>query len=166
MEGAEIIAHNAGFDVAFLDTELGLASAGFKPLADYSTILDTLKLAREKYPGQQNSLNALCRRLGVDNRHRELHGALVDAHLLADVYLAMTAGQGDLGLAVELTQTATSVFSTQVVAAAALRVVRADRAELEAHARRLQAIGKASGGSCVWMRETPDPAPIRERTGT
>ena len=104
VEGAEIIAHNASFDAAFLDAELGLAGPGFRTLRDYSPVLDTLQVARQKYPGQQNSLNALCKRLGVDNRHRELHGALVDAYLLADVYLAMTAGQGDLGLAVKMPQ--------------------------------------------------------------
>lgn len=101
VSGAEIIAHNASFDVGFLDAELRLVNPALGTLGEHARILDTLQLAREKFPGQQNNLNALCRRLGVDNQHRELHGALVDAYLLADVYLAMTAGQGDLGLALE-----------------------------------------------------------------
>jgi DNA polymerase-3 subunit epsilon len=159
VEGAEIIAHNAEFDVGFLNAELALAGAGFRPLREYGMVLDTLQLARERYPGQQNSLNALCKRLGIDNRHRELHGALVDAHLLADVYLAMTAGQGDLGLAVELPQVAHSVLAVDFLARAALRVVRADAAELEAHARRLQTVDKASHGRCVWLRAGAPGAP-------
>jgi DNA polymerase-3 subunit epsilon len=152
VEGAEIIAHNAEFDVGFLNAELALAGAGYRSVREYCEVLDTLQLARERYPGQQNSLNALCKRLGIDNRHRELHGALVDAHLLADVYLAMTAGQGDLGLAVELPRVSHSVLAVDAAARSALRVVRAGATELEAHARRLQAVDKASHGNCVWLR--------------
>ena len=96
---AELIIHNASFDVGFLDYELSLAGKHFGRISDHAGVLDTLAMARERYPGQRNSLDALCRRLGVDNGHRKLHGALLDAELLAEVYLGMTSGQGDLGLA-------------------------------------------------------------------
>ncbi|MEZ5463080.1 DNA polymerase III subunit epsilon [Dokdonella sp.] len=148
--GAEIIAHNAGFDEGFLDAELRLAGPEFGRLADRSRVLDSLQLARERFPGQQNSLNALCKRLGVDNRHRELHGALIDAHLLADVYLAMTAGQGDLGLAVEMVEQPQRAVTTGPLAGDGLCVLRANEAELSAHARRIEAIDAASKGACVW----------------
>ena len=98
IRGAELIIHNADFDVGFLDYELGLMGAGFGRIRDHAGVLDTLRLARERFPGQRNSLDALCRRLGVDNAHRKLHGALLDAELLTEVYLSLTAGQGDLGL--------------------------------------------------------------------
>lgn len=150
VSGAEVIAHNASFDVGFLDAELAQAAPMLGALRDHAEILDTLQLAREKYPGQQNNLNALCRRLGVDNRHRELHGALVDAYLLADVYLAMTAGQGDLGLALDsIESTHTATMSTPV-SGAGLRILRASGAEREAHARRIAAIDAATGGKGVW----------------
>lgn len=99
--GAELIIHNAAFDVGFLDQELALCSAPVRRLADCATITDTLALARERFPGKRNSLDALCSRLDIDNRHRTLHGALLDAELLAEVWLAMTSGQADLGLATE-----------------------------------------------------------------
>ncbi|HPG94765.1 MAG TPA: DNA polymerase III subunit epsilon [Dokdonella sp.] len=151
--GAEIIAHNASFDVGFLDAEIALTRNGHGSLREQSAILDTLQLAREKYPGQQNSLNALCKRLGIDNRHRELHGALIDAHLLADVYLAMTTGQGDLGLAVEIEEHANvRAASSVALAGIALRVQRASPAELEAHLGRIESIDRKSGGRCVWKR--------------
>ncbi|MGB0134725.1 DNA polymerase III subunit epsilon [Dokdonella sp.] len=148
--GAEIIAHNASFDVGFLDAELGLAAPELGKLTDHASVLDSLQMAREKYPGQQNSLNALCKRLGVDNRHRELHGALVDAHLLADVYLAMTAGQGDLGLAVETAEQPQRAVTTGPLAGHGLRVLRANESELAAHAARIESIEVASQGACVW----------------
>jgi len=148
--GAEIIAHNASFDVGFLDLELGLAAPELGKLTDHASVLDSLQLAREKFPGQQNSLNALCKRLGIDNRHRELHGALVDAHLLADVYLSMTAGQGDLGLAVESSGQPRRAVTSGPLAGKDLRVLRANESELAAHASRLESIMAASKGACVW----------------
>lgn len=148
--GAEIVAHNAAFDVGFLDVELGLVGPELGKLTDHARVLDSLQLARERFPGQQNSLNALCKRLGIDNRHRELHGALVDANLLADVYLAMTAGQGDLGLAVESAEQPRRAVTTGPLAGTGLRVLRADESELKAHATRIEAIEMASKGACVW----------------
>jgi DNA polymerase III subunit epsilon len=152
VEGAEIIAHNAEFDVGFLDAELARLGPGVASLRELATILDTLQLAREKFPGQQNNLNALCKRLGIDNRHRELHGALVDAHLLADVYLSMTAGQGDLGLAVEAAEQPQHAVELGPVAGARLRVIRASDEELAAHEQRLEAIDGSSRGACVWRQ--------------
>ncbi len=150
---AELIVHNAKFDIGFLDNELALFDPQRPCLRDNARILDTLQLAREKYPGQHNNLDALCRRLGIDVRHRELHGALVDALLLADAYLAMTAGQGDLGFEMEAVERPRIVAAAGTVAQRGLRVVRADAAELAAHARRLAAIDAASKGACLWKRQ-------------
>lgn len=150
--GAEVIAHNASFDVGFLDNELALLETHPGALRSHARVLDTLLLAREKYPGQQNNLNALCRRLGVDIGHRELHGALVDAHLLADVYLAMTAGQGDLGFAAERSDPAQIAASAQPRRLGALRVLKASEDELAAHARRIEMIDVSSHGVCLWKR--------------
>jgi DNA polymerase-3 subunit epsilon len=147
--GAELVIHNAAFDVGFLDVELALVDPGLGRIADHAGVLDTLALAREKYPGQRISLDALCKRLNVDNRHRELHGALLDAQLLADVYLAMTGGQGDLGLA-SVQAAAPARIAAQLIARAPLRVRCADTAEAALHAARLQAIDKASKGRCLW----------------
>lgn len=94
--GAELIIHNAPFDVGFLDHELAMLKQSFKPLATICTITDTLVMARQKHPGQKNNLDALCRRYTINNQHRELHGALLDAELLAQVYCRMTGGQKQL----------------------------------------------------------------------
>ena len=147
---AELIIHNAAFDLAFLDAELALADARHGSLSSRARVLDTLALAREKYPGQKNSLDALCKRLGVDNTHRELHGALLDAELLADVYLAMTAGQGDLGLSSAVSRAAPSRAFVSGVARAALKVWVASAEEVAAHALRLAAIDATSKGRCRW----------------
>lgn len=147
--GAELVIHNAAFDVGFLDAELALVDPALGRIVDHASVLDTLALAREKYPGQRISLDALCKRLNIDNRHRELHGALLDAQLLADVYLAMTGGQGDLGLANQQAAAPARV-AAQSVARQPLRVRRADAAEASLHSARLQAIDKASKGRCLW----------------
>lgn len=97
IDGAELVIHNAAFDVGFLDNELRLAGSQHGCLADRCAIEDSLRLARERYPGQRNSLDALCKRLGVDNAHRQLHGALLDAQLLAEVYIGLTSGQEEIG---------------------------------------------------------------------
>jgi DNA polymerase-3 subunit epsilon len=156
IDNAEIIAHNAEFDVGFIDAELGLAGAGFGRLADHARVLDTLALAREKFPGQRNSLDALCRRLGVDNSHREWHGALLDAQLLAEVYLAMTAGQGLLGFGDEAAEQVARIAVSEVRITVRPRVLRAFAIELTAHAARLDAIDLASKGACVWKHVAVD----------
>lgn len=150
IDGAELLIHNAAFDVGFLDAEFALANPRFGRVADHASVLDTLALAREKYPGQRISLDALCKRLNIDNRHRELHGALLDAQLLADVYLAMTGGQGDLGLASAASAAMPASPATQSVARQPLRVRHADAAEASLHQARLQTIDKASKGRCLW----------------
>ncbi len=150
IDGAELVAHNAAFDIGFLDAELARLDMPAR-IAERASVLDTLALAREKYPGQKNSLDALCKRLSVDNSHRDLHGALLDAQLLVDVYLAMTAGQGDLGLDVrDATQIRVRRDAVGLSTRPALRVFRADTDELAAHASRLEAIARASKGHCLW----------------
>ncbi len=156
IRGAELVIHNAAFDVGFLDAELARIGAG--RLSDHAGVLDTLALAREKFPGQRNSLDALCKRLGVDNSHRELHGALLDAQLLADVYLAMTAGQGALELSSDVSPgNHAAPGAAGALPRPSLRVRCADGAELAAHAARLAAVEKASRGSCLWLKLDPPP---------
>ena len=153
IDGAELIAHNASFDMGFLSAEFARLPQPVR-VVERVSVLDTLLLAREKYPGQKNNLDALCKRLGVDNSHRDLHGALLDAQLLADVYLAMTAGQGDLGLGLQSEPTKARVrAAASSIVDAVIRVRRADVAELAAHAARLAAIQKVSKENCRWLRE-------------
>ncbi len=149
VRGAELVIHNAAFDVAFLDAELALLG-GRGRISDHASVLDTLGLARERFPGQRNSLDALCKRFGIDNAHRELHGALLDAALLADVFLAMTAGQGSLELAGEPALDASTAASARSMSGARARVLRANAEELAHHEARLDAVGKACKGTPVW----------------
>lgn len=160
IRGAELIIHNAEFDVGFLDNELALVGPDHGRIRDHASVLDTLGLARERFPGQRNSLDALCRRLGVDNAHRKLHGALLDAELLTEVYLAMTAGQGDLLLAPAASATSQPAFvpGAGVVVARRPLVLAASRDEMQAHAERMARIAKKSGGKLVWP-EAEDEAP-------
>ncbi|HEY8229133.1 MAG TPA: DNA polymerase III subunit epsilon [Rhodanobacteraceae bacterium] len=151
--GAELLIHNAAFDTAFLDGELQRAGGMFGRIADHAVVVDTLALARQKYPGQKNTLDALCKRLGVDNSHREVHGALLDAHLLADVWVAMTAGQGALVLGLDdVGVQAGAVRIATWDASVRPRVLRATEADSAAHAARLAAIDEVSAGS-LWNRE-------------
>ncbi|MEO7065009.1 MAG: DNA polymerase III subunit epsilon [Dokdonella sp.] len=152
IDGAEVIAHNASFDIGFLDAELARAGVELPKLRERVSVLDTLALAREKFPGQRNGLDALCKRLGVDNSHRELHGALLDANLLADVYLALTAGQGHLGSANENPTLHVGAVLIDTSILIRPRVLRAQDADLALHVARLEAIDKASNGACVWVR--------------
>ncbi|MEN9704839.1 MAG: hypothetical protein RLZZ393_718 [Pseudomonadota bacterium] len=158
IDGAEILAHNASFDIAFLDEELRLyalrSNTERVKIRSRCRVLDTLALAKEMHPGQRNGLDALCKRYSVDNSHREYHGALLDARILADVYLAMTGGQSALALddhgrgALEA-----ALLSRQLERAGpALPVVEATEAELVAHEKLLAIIDKASGGKTVWRQ--------------
>jgi DNA polymerase-3 subunit epsilon len=165
VRGAELVIHNAAFDVGFLDHELRLlgGKATASAIADCCAVLDTLALARKKHPGQRNNLDALCKRYGVDNRHRDLHGALLDAEILAEVYLAMTGGQTLLVLEPDSDPEPLSASAdapgarpspTALAGRPRLKVVRCAGSELEAHQARLGEIAKASNGRCLWSAET------------
>lgn len=149
---AELIIHNAAFDVGFLDAELKRAGAQYGCVTDHASVLDTLAMARERYPGQRNSLDALCKRLGVDNTHRELHGGLLDAQLLAEVYLGMTTGQVAMDLGFDAGAPADRLFTGATELASRPRVLRADADERAAHDARLDALDKSAGQACVWRR--------------
>jgi DNA polymerase-3 subunit epsilon len=148
---AELVIHNAGFDLAFIDNEFARLGGPERRISGMVRVFDTLSLARQLHPGQRNGLDALCRRYSVDNTRRELHGALLDAELLLDVYLAMTGGQGTFTLE---TACATTLATVATVPAERpswpLLVRRATVAELEAHEHMLEAIDRASGGRTVW----------------
>src|SRR5450755_1280356 len=157
IEGSELIIHNAVFDIAFLEREFALLETPAPILVrNLCQILDTLSLARERHPGQRNSLDALCKRYGIDNSHRELHGALLDARILADVYLAMTGGQSLLALDEAARERNGATRSTHAAAsvrpAEPLRVVDATAEELVAHAALAALLQKSSGGDCLWMK--------------
>ena len=153
LQGAELIIHNADFDVEFLDQELALT--GFRKLSEYSSkIIDTLAMARELHPGKRNSLDALCERYAVNNAHRTLHGALLDARLLAEVYLALTRGQESLVM--ELDAPSEAAVAAARIDAKKLTVLRASAEEAKAHEKVLDAIdqtAKEQGGS-LWRRLT------------
>ncbi len=151
VRGAELIIHNAPFDVGFINHELAMLGDEWGVIEDYCTITDTLAMARQMHPGQRNSLDALCKRYEIDNSHRQLHGALLDSRILADVYLMMTGGQTTLSLGAEDDRgpSATGGIRRLPADRPALRVLRASDAELDAHAQRLEAIEKASG-QCLW----------------
>jgi DNA polymerase III subunit epsilon len=155
ISGAELVIHNAAFDIAFLDAELKRLQGPPRQMRQLCSVIDTLPLARQMHPGQRNSLDALCKRYEVDNSHRELHGALLDAQILVDVYLAMTGGQTALvlGEVAEIHVSVSHEPATAMRPRGVLRVVRASDDELAAHERILAAIDKASGGKTVWRRE-------------
>lgn len=148
LDGAELVIHNAPFDMGFLDHEMGLLGDG-ATLSERVQVLDTLVLARDLHPGQRNSLDALCKRYEVDNSGRTLHGALLDAELLAEVYLAMTGGQEDLGLSLQ-PAAETVTLDLGDAGRPKLRVVRASAAEIAAHEARLEAI-REQHGSCLYL---------------
>ena len=154
IRGAELVIHNAPFDVGFIDHEFHLLADSPGGVSDHCTVLDTLSLARRMHPGQRNSLDALCRRYEIDNSQRQLHGALLDAEILADVYLAMTGGQVSLSLDSHVDSNGQRRSGILRVAAdrRPLPVIRADDAEMQAHRARLDAIDKACGGNSVWRR--------------
>lgn len=154
IKGAELIIHNAPFDVGFINHEFGMLGPSWGAIADHCGVVDTLALARQLHPGQKNNLDALCKRYGIDNSHRDLHGALLDAEILADVYLAMTGGQVALSLEDAHSRLAVSGKAARKLDAQRppLKVVRAAAEELVAHERRLDAIDKESGGNCLWRK--------------
>jgi DNA polymerase III subunit epsilon len=169
ISGAELVIHNAAFDVAFLDHELRLLSRTLAAFAGRTInaecrVLDSLALARQMHPGQRNNLDALCKRYSVDNSHREMHGALLDARILADVYLAMTGGQ--VGLALGLETAAASQVAGQVRAlvrpAVPLVVLSASPDELKLHDAMLAIIAKASKGKCLWQALEPPAAEVAQ----
>src|ERR1700686_1011588 len=149
---AELIIHNAPFDVAFLNAELARIALAHK-VDDLCRVLDTLALARQMHPGQRNSLDALCKRYSVDNSHRDYHGALLDARILAEVYLAMTGGQAVLTLSAESDTARSGIHQAAPAPLSAGRriiVIRPSESELAAHQQVLALLDKASGGKTVW----------------
>ncbi len=152
IKDAELVIHNAPFDVGFINKEFSLLKNKAGTVTDYSEVFDTLAYARKKHPGQRNSLDALCKRYGIDNSHRDLHGALLDAEILADVFLLMTGGQSSLldegqsGMEGSSNNTDIKrVFTDRP----ALKIIRCNDEELTVHQQRLEAIEKASG-ACIW----------------
>jgi len=167
VKGAELVIHNAPFDTGFINHELGLlgAAASTANIESLCTVLDTLKLARRLRPGQKNDLDSLCRHYNIDNSKRTLHGALLDAEILADVYLAMTGGQATLFQ--EPGENAAGTGARQHGGTGdvrridanrpALVIIRASDEELAEHARTIAEIDKKSGGKCVWKGIEPAP---------
>lgn len=152
---AELVIHNAVFDLGFLNYELRRMNLGDRVFEDQSRVVDTLLLARQLHPGQRNNLDALCKRYGVDNSQRTLHGALLDAEILADVYLLMTGGQTDLGLGGEQSATQTNgntdiKIKRLMTERNALKVIYADALELESHNKTITDIASKSGRSDLW----------------
>ncbi|MCY4349272.1 MAG: DNA polymerase III subunit epsilon [Thiotrichales bacterium] len=155
ISGAEIIIHNAPFDVAFLDCELARLAPSVRHIENICRVVDSLALARQLHPGQRNGLDALCKRYRIDNSARQLHGALLDAEILADVYLAMTGGQAMLDLGGPGDNTASGDISHGAPGArraGSIPVVRASPQELKTHESHLAHIDEKSGGQCLWMR--------------
>jgi len=149
LNGAEVVIHNAAFDVGFINHEYRLMGSEHTDMASWCDVTDSLHMARKMFPGQRNSLDALCKRYEIDNSQRTLHGALLDAEILADVYLMMTGGQNSLFAdenAVDI-EFKPKVFDEN---RPALPVIKANANELAEHFQRLEAIKKASGGECVW----------------
>lgn len=160
LNGAELIIHNAAFDVGFMDRELERAGRPER-IGQMCTVTDTVRMAKRLHPGQKASLDALCKRYGVDNSHRELHGALLDARLLAEVYLAMTGGQSTLGLDSQVTNPGAGTHAGHAgsirAAGKPVRVIRASEVETAAHLARLVTLAKKSGRH-LWP-EWPAPPP-------
>ena len=151
VRGAEIIIHNAPFDVGFLNAELQrLELPAFA--SHVGTITDTLRMAKTMYPGKRNSLDALCERLGVDNSSRKLHGALLDAELLADVYICLTRGQETLQIDVGSSAHPVGAQPAVDLRQLQLKLLRANTAERDAHEQVLEQLDKASGGQTVWRK--------------
>lgn len=164
INGAELIIHNAPFDVSFLNNELLLSSQSFKPVTEYCNVIDTLYMARQLHPGQRNSLDALCKRYGVDNSKRDLHGALIDTDLLAHVYLAMTGGQGCFFDSLTENQSITTNNAEPVISVPLqkheLFVLKASVDELTEHANYLEILKKQ--GKCQWNKQADSKEGVKE----
>jgi len=155
VDGADLVIHNAPFDVGFINHEIAKLGGIYREIESSCRIIDTLALARQKHPGQKNNLDALCKRYGVDNSQRDLHGALLDAEILADVYLLMTGGQVNLNISDQQSSDSGEVNAQSGIRRLSdkrppLRVVKANEEELVLHQQKLDAIVKNSG-HCVWM---------------
>ena len=165
VQGAELIIHNAPFDLGFLDSELQRLSPSKGSVVDRCTVIDTLVMARSKHPGQRNSLDALCQRYEVDNSQRDLHGALLDAEILADVYLAITGGQTALQLSGSGNDQNGQSRMEPIVRLSdnreSLLVIKATPTELTAHHSQLDAIAAVSGGKVLW-RDTAAEAVLKQ----
>ena len=158
VSGAELVIHNAGFDVAFLDYELKLL--GRQPIGTCCrSVVDSLRLAKDMYPGKRNGLDSLCDRFEIDRAARTLHGALLDARLLAEVYLAMTRGQESLVIDIEAVHVHPQA-NWRPVRLGPLPVLRATQAELACHEQLLADIGRDSRGSCIWTWSAAAPEPV------
>ncbi len=146
VKGSELIIHNAPFDIGFLDSELSDLNRGYKAMDEYCNVLDTLAMARKKHPGQKNNLDALCKRYFVDNTQRELHGALLDAEILADVYLIMTGGQSSFVLGHDSVSEGAAANKIKRLDKnrTPLKVVQATKEEQAAHRSRLESIQEIS----------------------
>lgn len=159
VRGAELVIHNAPFDIGFLNAELD--RLGMVPIETVChRVTDTLKMARERYPGKRNNLDALCERYQINNAHRTLHGALLDTELLAEVYLAMTRGQDSLIVESEVSVETQALAGLACAERKPLVVRRADAEELALHASVLEAIQKESQGNCLWLAETAAEAAV------
>ncbi|MGB5081001.1 MAG: DNA polymerase III subunit epsilon [Burkholderiales bacterium] len=159
IQGAELVIHNAAFDTEFLDLELG--RLGLPPVAQHcGAIMDTLKFARDLHPGKKNSLDALCERYGIDHTRRTLHGALLDASLLAEVYLAMTRGQDSLAMEFDRPRPVSVATQTERGERPPLIVIRPSADELAEHARLLADIEAEARTGCVWLRAETAGAPF------
>ncbi len=154
VKGAELVIHNAPFDVGFLNHELNLLDGKFGKLEEHCSVLDTLVLARQMHPGQKNSLDALCKRYGIDNSHRELHGALLDSEILADVYLQMTGGQTDLSLTQKQVFAMANRDEEGIRRLAKKRqpfkIIKADEQEISAHQEYLKKMQETCGDKLIW----------------
>ncbi|MGD8783199.1 MAG: DNA polymerase III subunit epsilon [Thioalkalispiraceae bacterium] len=165
LKGAELIIHNAPFDVGFLNSEYKKLDAGWKGIERQCKITDTLQMARKMHPGQKNSLDALCKRYQVDNSQRDLHGALLDAEILAELYLTMTGGQTALILDDGFEQSSGENSQQHFIRTdrAALKIIRASAEESAAHNTRLESIDNESGGQCLWLKleqSVVEPEPV------
>ncbi len=154
VNGAELIIHNAPFDMGFLNHELMLLAKEYPQLETLTSVTDTLVMAKKMHPGQRNSLDALCKRYDINNSHRELHGALLDAEILADVYLMMTGGQGALLL--DSGSLDGGASGEQIVRISSdrktLKVVKASQEEIRAHQARLEVVDEGSADGALWRR--------------